>query len=180
MAILFQCQCGRKFKTGDEHAGRSATCPDCRTKLVVPAAATVPAAPQPILPPPIPDEDPSAPEHADYGVQSQEVVPARRRSAAAPYGRSDRDDREDRDDDYNRKRPNYRRPDDRNPFVKRPVSQANGWTDKGVAAGLLMMAGALVWFFGAGLMFDLWFWYPPFLFIAGLVCLIKGLATGKV
>ena len=44
---------------------------------------------------------------------------------------------------------------------------------------LTMMVGAVVWFFGCGLMFDVWFIYPPFLFIAGLVCLIKGIASGK-
>lgn len=182
MAISFQCQCGRKFRTGDEHAGRSATCPDCRVKLVVPAGAAAEAAPQQILPPPIPDEDLPASDRSDYGVQSEEVAPIRRRSTApAPYersGRDDRDDRNDQDDDYNRKRPSYRRPD-RNPFVKRAKPQSNGWTDKGVVAGLLMMGGAVVWFFGAGLLFDFWFFYPVFLFIAGMVCFIKGLATGR-
>jgi DNA-directed RNA polymerase subunit RPC12/RpoP len=178
MAILFQCQCGRKFKTGDEHAGRSATCPDCRTKLVVPAAATVPEAPQPILPPPIPDEDPSGPEHTDYGVQSQEVVPVGRRSAAAPYGRSGRDDREDRDDDYGRRRLAYRRDDIRNRIIRRPTPASNGWTDGGVLKGLgLMVLGAVITVGGLAVG---WLVFPgPILFIAGIICLVKGIAQGK-
>ena len=40
-----------------------------------------------------------------------------------------------------------------------------------------MMAGAVVWFV-LGLMFDWVFFYPPILFIVGLIAFIKGL-TGE-
>ena len=50
-------------------------------------------------------------------------------------------------------------------------------TDKGAIAGILMMVGAVVWFFGAGLLFDLWFFYPPILFVIGFICFVKGLAN---
>jgi hypothetical protein len=49
----------------------------------------------------------------------------------------------------------------------------------GVAGGLLMMVIAVVWFFG-GLALGRIFFYPPILFIVGLVGFFKGLATGNM
>src|SRR5439155_123979 len=83
--------------TADENAGRTATCPDCRTKLIVPAGEAVPAAPPQVLPPPVPDEEPAAAPDP-YGVQSEEVTPVPRRPADAPYRRPRRDDPDARAD----------------------------------------------------------------------------------
>ena len=86
MPITFECACGRKFRTADGNAGRSATCPDCRNKMIVPASALVAA---PALPPPLPVEDAPAPRNAPYNIQSEEVVPVpapRRPSALRPAG----------------------------------------------------------------------------------------------
>ncbi len=49
----------------------------------------------------------------------------------------------------------------------------------GVLGGLLMMAIAVVWFVG-GLAAGILFYYPPILFIIGIVGLFKGIATGNV
>lgn len=49
----------------------------------------------------------------------------------------------------------------------------------GVLGGVVMMVIAVVWFVG-GLMCDYIFFYPPVLFIIGMVALIKGLATGNL
>jgi DNA-directed RNA polymerase subunit RPC12/RpoP len=38
MAINFTCECGAKFKTGDENAGRTSSCPSCHKKVFVPPA----------------------------------------------------------------------------------------------------------------------------------------------
>ena len=58
-----------------------------------------------------------------------------------------------------------------------------GWEhrgrDAGMTGGLAMMAIAAVWFFG-GLAFGLIFYYPPILFVIGLVGFIRGLFTGNV
>lgn len=63
--------------------------------------------------------------------------------------------------------------------VTEPASSSGGRTDGGVIVGILMMVGAVVWFFG-GLAFDVLFYYPPILFILGLVTTIKGaLNIGK-
>ena len=46
--IAFSCaQCGMKFQVKDEFAGRSTTCPTCKTALVVPKPAAVQEAPAP-------------------------------------------------------------------------------------------------------------------------------------
>lgn len=47
------------------------------------------------------------------------------------------------------------------------------------AGGLLTMAIAVIWFFGAA-MFGVYFIYPPIMFIIGLVVAIKGLVTGNL
>lgn len=36
MAILVTCNCGQRFQTSDQNAGRRARCPECGTELVVP------------------------------------------------------------------------------------------------------------------------------------------------
>ncbi len=36
VAILFRCECGKEFQTGDEDAGRHARCPVCKRELIVP------------------------------------------------------------------------------------------------------------------------------------------------
>ncbi len=54
-----------------------------------------------------------------------------------------------------------------------PVGSSGGRTDGGVIIGILMMVGAVIWFVG-GLAFDIIFFYPPILFVLGLVATIKG------
>jgi hypothetical protein len=181
MTIAFKCECGRTFRTADEFAGRKTTCPVCGVQITVPAPEGVAHAAPPPLPSPgaaqrwAPvDEAPPAP---GYDRQSEEVAPIPRRPAAAPPRRSEFDGI-DRDDGRG---PGLSRTVNNRDFdrFRKPAPASSGWTDKGVLAGIAMMIGAIVWFFGAGLLFDLWFFYPPILFIVGLVCFIKGLATGR-
>ena len=168
MPITFDCPCGRKFRTSDENAGRAATCPQCRSQLIVPAASV--AAPGP---PPLP---PAAPADAPYSVQSEEVVPTPRRPAErSPYGPPRRPDPYGRDADY-------RRPyDDRDDAIRRVVRRPQpvrrgGMTNAGVLGGIAMMVGAVIWFF-VGLALNFIFFYPPILFVIGLIAFIKGLAS---
>jgi hypothetical protein len=60
----------------------------------------------------------------------------------------------------------------------KPAKKGQFW-DSSVLGGLALMAIAIVWFFG-GLMVNIIFFYPPILFIIGLVVMIKGLASGSV
>jgi hypothetical protein len=75
-----------------------------------------------------------------------------------------------------------------NPYAPTPpmpekYSHGFGWEhkgwDAGMIGGLVMMAIALVWFFG-GLALGVIFYYPPILFIVGLVGFFRGLFTGNV
>lgn len=63
-----------------------------------------------------------------------------------------------------------------------PYGPKKGGTDgdwgvnAGMGGGLLLMIGAVVWFFVALFAFDVIFFYPPIMFIIGLVAFIKGIA----
>ena len=58
-------------------------------------------------------------------------------------------------------------------------ANSGGSPDGSVVVGILMMVGAVVWFFG-GLAFGYIFYYPPILFVLGLISTIKGaLNLGK-
>jgi len=50
---------------------------------------------------------------------------------------------------------------------------------KGVLGGFVMITIALVWFFG-GIAAGYIFYYPPILFIIGLVALVKGIMDGNL
>jgi hypothetical protein len=203
MAIAFKCTCGKVLKTADEHAGRKATCPQCQAKLIVPeapaAAASGGAAPDRAVPPPLPSFDldgpgPTGDADRAYDVQREEVT-------TAPRPEADRRTPPAYDDDRDYRRPvrgrnidrPYARPgygDDYGPYDDRlvdrirrrpppPAPTRTGWTDKGVVAGLGMMAG------GAALTIIPLFlgvivYWGPILFIAGLICFFKGLASGRV
>ncbi len=163
MPISFECQCGRKIRTAEENAGRSASCPACGVTVLVPRSD----AGQPLRNAPA-QEDAPAGNGFGYNLQSEEVVPtARRPDAPASYDRPRSDD-----NPPNRPaRPRY----DADRFAKRPPIRT-GRTDKGAIAGVLMMVGAVVWFV-VGWALGIIFFYPPILFIIGLVCFIKGLAN---
>src|ERR1039458_5799030 len=45
MSILVSCQCGKRFKTADQYAGKKTRCPGCGVALTIPAAPSAPAAP---------------------------------------------------------------------------------------------------------------------------------------
>jgi hypothetical protein len=51
--------------------------------------------------------------------------------------------------------------------------------DSSVMGGIALMVIAVVWFFG-GLAVNIIFFYPPILFIIGLVVLVKGIFAGSI
>jgi hypothetical protein len=58
-----------------------------------------------------------------------------------------------------------------------PASDSGGgWgMNAGIGGGLLLMLLAVVWFFGALFLADRIFFYPPIMFIIGLIAFFKGL-----
>ena len=88
-----------------------------------------------------------------------------------PLAADDRDTNHDRGDDEPRPRPRLNDDD----IDVRKTRPGGGGGGGGVLTGVLMMVGALIWFFGA-LALGVTFFYPPILFIGGLITFIKGLS----
>ena len=148
MAIAVTCSgCNRTMKVKDDFAGRRALCPFCKAEVVVPSQER-------------------AGERSGYSVADDD-----------PPSRVDRDDEPRRrprprdEDEDDRRRPRLR---DRDEDIEVRKKKSGG-TNGGVLTGILMMVGALIWFFGA-LAVGVFFIYPPILFIVGLVTFIKGLS----
>ncbi len=51
--------------------------------------------------------------------------------------------------------------------------------NSGIIGGSLAILGAIAWFFGALIYMDTIFFYPPILFVVGLVALIRGIQDQK-
>jgi hypothetical protein len=67
------------------------------------------------------------------------------------------------------------------PYSSPAPAQRQGFEfNSSILGGLLMMVGAVVWFFGAGLLLNVWFIYPPILFIFGLIAFFKGIFSGNL
>ena len=180
MPIALTCGCGRAMRIKEEYAGRKVRCPDCRGVVTVP---------EPTAPPQI---DELEVLNAEPAEAERETLPSRAAvTARRPTPPRDEEDagiqeesrrrpaadepRPSRPEPKRRPRPRVRRND-------RPrVAFEGGWfgsANAGVAGGLLMILIAAVWFF-AGLAAGIIFFYPPILFIIGVVAFIKGLAGGR-
>jgi hypothetical protein len=148
----------------DELAGKKVRCPGCSGVVAVPDV-----------------EEPEE-EAIVEAPRARPAPPPPRPAPAAPRyrGRDDEDEDEDEDEDDEEDSSPRRRP----LTVKKRKTRAklhNGGHGGGMAVngsvlgGLAMMVGALVWFF-VGLAAGYIFFYPPVLFVLGIVALVKGLA----
>src|SRR5262245_47280550 len=153
MPIEMSCSCGRALVLRDELAGKVIRCPQCQAELTVPAAPSVPA-PQPVL-----DVLPDGSAADPLADRAEEPT------AAAPRPR--------------------RRMDLRDESLAPPKPTAAqsgtgfGTINAGVAGGLLLMVVAVVWFVSALIFADRFFFYPPILFVVGLIAVIRGLVKGR-
>lgn len=164
MSIQFVCECGRSLKVKDESAGRKVRCPTCGIVIVVPTPASSENAadeainellaegPPPASPPkPMLEED-----DARFEEEKRPSLPASKPRSMPP--------------DPTREA--------RVPRIKKPDSSYSGISiHPQIIIGVLMMVGAVVWFF-AGLAADRIFFYPPILFLLGIGAIIKGF-TGR-
>jgi hypothetical protein len=189
MAITFSCSCGKSLQVKDEYGGKRVRCPACSDAITVPQ-------PEPQFE--VVEDEPVAPP--------ARVRAAPVRAKAMPTSRDDddedrdrkrrRDDDEDDDDRPRSKRGQYDVQDEEEPprkkrsfkpkkkkrAKKEETQQSNyalekGILNGGVAGGALAMVIAIIWFV-VGLMNDWIFFYPPILFILGLIAFIKGLMGG--
>lgn len=153
MPISFTCtSCRRALRVRDELAGRRILCPDCQTTITVPAGDSSQPLPS--------AESPSSALRVEQPKEDPFSARAEMSSPTKPR----------LDDDFDEEdRPIRRAP----PFKpKREFGSINA----GVGGGILMMVIAVVWFV-LGLIFGWIFYYPPILFIIGLIAFIKGLVN---
>jgi hypothetical protein len=174
MPIELNCDCGRALRVKDTLAGKKIRCPECQSILKVPSNE---ADPNDLGLEVLPDEDgrqtkaSSGARRAAIQTEPPEVRPARRRDEEDETPRPRRRDEED-------ETPRPRRPK-RNREIKRggpSVSFEPGWfgsVNAGVIGGILMMAIAVVWFV-VGLAAGYIFFYPPILFVVGIIAIVKG------
>jgi hypothetical protein len=170
MPILVDCACGRDFRIKDELAGKKVRCPECKSILAVPepvdgaeiefepeetrkAAAPAPSSKVQAAPAPIRKVQPIR--------LPDEYTPSRTKSDYS-------------DEAVAKPKPKRRK--------SRAKKESSGWlpgisVNPSIVTGLLMMAGAVVWFFGA-LALGYLFVYPPIMFCLGIGAVIKGF-TGR-
>jgi len=174
MSIPVECACGRTLQLRSDLAGKRVKCPTCGGVLSVPAldSDADDAAANMLLE----DDGDSPPPPREQQVTARPPSPsapigppASRPSYAPPLG-----------DPFDRtSRPVKPAPAPKKPVRERRsgVSFEEGWfgsLNAGMIGGMLMMLIALVWFFGA-LAVGIIFFYPPILFVIGIVAFLRGL-----
>jgi hypothetical protein len=170
MPITFSCECGKQLKVGDQFAGKRAKRPACNAVVQVPAVEPVEELMPDPEPPPPPVMKPPAPPPPRHRVREDDNAPTFR-----VQGDDDEDDRPrkrkysaDDEEDRPRKRKKRIRDDDEPPARGGGISISGG-----MIGGLVMMGLAVVWFV-LGWQAGRIFFYPPILFIFGLIAVIKG------
>jgi hypothetical protein len=174
MSIAFACDCGKSFSVAADYAGKRTKCPACGSGLTVPT-------------PPAPESDPEPPkaeseEDSAYRALMESPDPAL--SASPPTRRREASGE-----------PPGSRPQSEPPKIKarasaarKPARSSDGWPtgyeteprrpavhiSSGVLGGAAMMLGAVIWFV-VGLAAGILFYYPPVLFIIGLVTFVRAL-----
>jgi hypothetical protein len=176
MPISLLCPCGRSLKAKDEFAGRKVRCPECRAILEVPAPVREEVEEDVLeeieeeVMDVLPAREEPAGEKPRRGIRRE--PPARERPALRPAPEEDLPPRRPQPRSVERRPRDIRRKEPR-------VAFEEGWfgnVNAGAIGGVLMMAIAVIWFV-AGLAGGIIFFYPPVLFVLGLVALIKGLAS---
>ena len=163
MAIAFSCpSCDRTYSVDEKYAGKVVTCKTCSTRMLVPDAAEdpEPEPPKPrarVLSASPPRRDPTPREQAD----AQEVPQSPGRSAAedAAY--------------YAKKAARKQRRKERDAEIRGERGNSLA-VSRTVVSGITMMGIAVICC-AIGLMNNVFIYITPFLFLFGLVTLVKGL-----
>lgn len=194
--ITFQCgECTGKLSVPSTAAGKKVKCPKCQSVVSIPAPH-VPEAPAK----PAPRRVTSAPPTRSAASERQQSSPASKPKRARRAEQKDNNwveensedsignDNWDSYDSYNDapaamppkkkgRAASAREPASRGDAYEAPPSQArqsSGANWGAMGTGILMMVGAAVWFV-FGLMGDRIFFYPPVLFVLGIISFFKGL-----
>lgn len=175
MPIQMTCDCGKTLRVKDESAGKKVRCPGCQAILTAPNA-------EPILVDQDENEEFSHDEQTAVTTDSPRPSSRSRRSDAddedVPTRRRRRDvDDDDEVDEEPRRRKKKRHDDDDDDIdmedrrLRPPPDTSNMSPQAGIGLGIFLMVGSTIWCI-AGLAFDYFFFYPPILFIIGIVVVI--------
>lgn len=191
--ISIQCNCGKRMKVAASARGKKVRCPECQAILTVPGGA------EPATAIPEPDVFGASDPFADAGFSGAtsssnqpddwlgslppaEAAPSgaldhdfssSAASTGAQYGSSSSYQSPNQSNSANRYLANAEA-DMRQKQRSDSGAEESSFWDAGTGAGVLMMVGAVVWFFG-GLALGILFYYPPILFIAGLISFVRGI-----
>jgi len=146
-------QCAKQLRVPASAMGKQGRCPSCGNIFPLEAPLEAKLVEPPAAPAPIAEED-----GPDYSLAPLPPEPAPA-TAVNPYSPSNT-------------------PSASKSYDHGFGLEHRGW-DAGMMGGLAMMAIAAVWFFG-GLALGIIFYYPPILFIIGLVGFMRGLFSGNV
>jgi hypothetical protein len=166
MAILIECDCGHSLRVREELAGRKIRCPKCAKVSTVPQPTVVKDA-----------ED----EALDILLAES---PGKKAPSRPPLKQPDADK------DVRREKPpgSIQPPIPQGPVYRPPPpsksapalrsekperSRASIAVHPKIITGVLMMVGAVVWFF-LGLAANRIFFYPPILFLLGIGAVFRG------
>ena len=170
MPTSMTCACGNSMEVPEIYAGKRVHCPACKEPVLVTTGEQ--AAPSSAT------NKPDTGEAGHYATQPSN-------SGARPAGSS-------QDPDWEIQR--RRKLEEAESLLRRvreaeairagreDPGKSGGWfghVNAGVGGGLAMMAIAVIWFFGALLLIDRIFFYPPILFVVGLIAVFKGLAKDE-
>ena len=177
MPAILNCACGKSMEVPDMYAGKRVHCPGCNEAVLVPAAEqSEESAPTPQRQ--RRDEDGYSDRLRDVNAQPERSRRDQSDSDANGYGdRRSRHDQEDRRDIRRLIRKENDRPNRRLGALSTGGGGFGG-VNAGVGGGLAMMGIAVVWFFVA-LAAGWIFFYPPILFVIGVIAVVKGLANGE-
>jgi hypothetical protein len=168
MPIAVSCGCGRSLRIKDELAGRKIRCPSCQGEVAVPRPqAAVDEDDVPVAT--VVEDAPAEPaarrmdtrqlkSGADTGIQPSRPTAPRRSLDSVDKLSS----------------PGKRRDPSRRRGSRR--SGSGLIVHREIVGGILMMVGAVVWLV-VGLALGWLFYYPPILFVLGVIALIRGLTT---
>jgi hypothetical protein len=172
MPIQFTCKCGQTLEMEEIYAGQEVECSICNALVVVPSKNRAkPISKRPADSQQTPKEEPNESPKGSFKVADDDEKPRRRRERE--YDEDDEKPRRRREREYDE--------DDERPRKRKQADNGGGFfsTEKsilnaGVLGGLLAMIGAVAWFV-LGFMLGWVFYYPPILFILGLISFVKGL-----
>ena len=159
--IRYTCQsCKSELESPDSMAGKFDVCPECNHRSVVPERPAAATAARESNPYALPRAGAAAPAPRAAVIPVQQVQPVQQQS------------------EFDKLRMQQEARAQREKEDRAAIRWGSGQRgiDKGVWGGLAMMVGAIVWFV-LGWMAGYIFFYPPVLFVIGIVALVRGLAN---